>query len=130
MVFTVKTSNSSIQPSRNCKIVNWLSIKCTPLTLLCGVGLTHVYCQRLNAITAPLREPQGPEDTAEKLKAEREAAQDFIGNGKQLKFLMALYHKLMVFCIKLNPSRRKNKCRRPPIWRTVSLIGVDATSSS
>jgi hypothetical protein len=43
---------------------------------------------------------------------------------------MALYHKLMVFCIKLNSSRKENKHRRSPIWRMVSLIGVDVTSSS
>ena len=90
MVLTVKTSNSSIQPSRNCKIVSWPSIKCACLTLLCGVGLTRVYSQRLNAITAPLRETQVPEDTAEKLEAECQAAQDFIDNGTQSKFAMAL----------------------------------------
>jgi hypothetical protein len=90
MVLTVKTSNSSIQPSRNCKILSWPSIQCARLTLLCDVGLTRVYSQRLNAITAPLRETQVPEDTAEKLEAERQAAQDFIDNGTQSKFAMAL----------------------------------------
>jgi len=38
----------------------------------------------------PLQEPQVPEDTAEKLEAERQAAQDFIDNGTQSKFAMAL----------------------------------------
>jgi len=70
--------------------VSWPSIKCARLTLLCDVGLTRVYSQRLNAITAPLRETQVPEDTAEKLEAERQAAQDFIDNGTQSKFAMAL----------------------------------------
>ena len=37
----------------------------------------------------PLREPQVLEDTAEKLEAERQAAQDFIDNGTQSKFPMA-----------------------------------------
>ena len=38
--------------------------------------------QRLNAITATLREPAGPEDTPEKLEEERVAAQEFIDNGQ------------------------------------------------
>jgi hypothetical protein len=37
--------------------------------------------QRLNGITATLREPTGPDDTPEKLEEERLAAQDFIDNG-------------------------------------------------
>jgi SWI/SNF-related matrix-associated actin-dependent regulator of chromatin subfamily A member 5 len=37
--------------------------------------------QRFNEITAPLREPLGPEDTPERLDAECQAAQDFIDNG-------------------------------------------------
>jgi hypothetical protein len=43
--------------------------------------------QRLNGITAPLPlpEPQGPDDTPEKLEAERQAAQNFIDNGMLLK---------------------------------------------
>jgi len=40
--------------------------------------------KRLNGITAPLRETQLPEDTAEKLEAERQAAQDFIDNAEPL----------------------------------------------
>ena len=34
----------------------------------------------------PLREPQGPEATPEKLEAERQAAQDFIDNGAVSRF--------------------------------------------
>ena len=41
-----------------------------------------VVFQRLNGITAPLREPQGLEDPPEKLEAERQVTQDFINNGK------------------------------------------------
>ena len=37
--------------------------------------------QRLNEIPATLREPQGDEDTPEKLEAERQAAQEFIDTG-------------------------------------------------
>ena len=37
--------------------------------------------QRLNEIPATLREPQGNDDTPEKLEAERQAAQDFIDTG-------------------------------------------------
>jgi hypothetical protein len=33
----------------------------------------------------PLQEPQVPEDTAEKLEAEHQAAQHFINNGTQSK---------------------------------------------
>ncbi|KIM79892.1 hypothetical protein PILCRDRAFT_89952 [Piloderma croceum F 1598] len=40
--------------------------------------------KRLNEITAPLREPLGPEDTPEKLDAECQAAQDFIDNAEPL----------------------------------------------
>ena len=35
----------------------------------------------MNDIPAMLREPQGEEDTPEKLEAERQAAQEFINNG-------------------------------------------------
>jgi SWI/SNF-related matrix-associated actin-dependent regulator of chromatin subfamily A member 5 len=38
--------------------------------------------QRLNGIVATTREPPGPEDTPEKLEAERAAAQEFIDTGK------------------------------------------------
>lgn len=37
--------------------------------------------QRLNEIPATLREPQGEDDTPEKLEAERQAAQEFIETG-------------------------------------------------
>jgi SWI/SNF-related matrix-associated actin-dependent regulator of chromatin subfamily A member 5 len=37
--------------------------------------------QRLNEILATIREPQGEDDTPEKLEAERQAAQDFIDTG-------------------------------------------------
>ncbi|RDB30756.1 ISWI chromatin-remodeling complex ATPase ISW2 [Hypsizygus marmoreus] len=40
--------------------------------------------KRLNGITATLREPAGPEDTPEKLEAERQAAQEFIDNAEPL----------------------------------------------
>jgi len=40
--------------------------------------------KRLNGITAPLREPLSPEDTPERLEAERQAAQDFIDNAEPL----------------------------------------------
>ncbi|KAG6826565.1 hypothetical protein H0H92_015298 [Tricholoma furcatifolium] len=40
--------------------------------------------KRLNGITATLREPAGPEDTPEKLEAERQAAQDFIDTAEPL----------------------------------------------
>ncbi|KAG5652539.1 hypothetical protein H0H81_004649 [Sphagnurus paluster] len=40
--------------------------------------------KRLNGISATLREPVGPEDTPEKLEAERQAAQDFIDNAEPL----------------------------------------------
>lgn len=45
--------------------------------------------QRLHGITAPLREPPGPEDTPEKLEAERQTAQDFIDNGGLSKFVIS-----------------------------------------
>jgi SWI/SNF-related matrix-associated actin-dependent regulator of chromatin subfamily A member 5 len=61
-------------------------MKCARLTLLCGVGVTRVYSQQLNAITVPLREPQVPEDAAKKLEAKRQAAQHFIDNRTQSKF--------------------------------------------
>jgi hypothetical protein len=76
-----------------------------------------------------LREPPGPEDTPEKLEAERQAAQDFIDNGALLGPYDSLPLKLMV-PVQLNLSRRKNKRRRRLIWRMVSLIGVVVTSSS
>ena len=38
--------------------------------------------QRLNEIPATVREPQGEDDTPEKLEAERLAAQEFIDTGK------------------------------------------------
>lgn len=37
--------------------------------------------QRLNDIPATLREPQGEDEAAEKLEAERQAAQEFIDTG-------------------------------------------------
>ncbi len=37
--------------------------------------------KRLNGIPATAREPQGPEDTPEKLEEERLAAQEFIDTG-------------------------------------------------
>jgi len=37
--------------------------------------------QRLNEIPATLREPQGEDDTPEKLEAEQQAAQEFIDTG-------------------------------------------------
>ena len=37
--------------------------------------------QRLNEIPATAREPQGEDDTPEKLEAERQAAQEFIDTG-------------------------------------------------
>ncbi|GLB43776.1 putative HAND [Lyophyllum shimeji] len=40
--------------------------------------------KRLNGIPAALREPAGPEDTPEKLEAERQAAQEFIDNAEPL----------------------------------------------
>ncbi|KAF8232381.1 SNF2 family DNA-dependent ATPase [Tricholoma matsutake] len=40
--------------------------------------------KRLNGIVATVREPQGPEDTPEKLEEERQAAQDFIDNAEPL----------------------------------------------
>ncbi|KAG5641118.1 hypothetical protein DXG03_005971 [Asterophora parasitica] len=40
--------------------------------------------KRLNGITATLREPAGPEDTPEKLEAERIAAQEFIDTAEPL----------------------------------------------
>ncbi|KAG6888387.1 hypothetical protein C0995_008708 [Termitomyces sp. Mi166 len=40
--------------------------------------------KRLNGIAATLREPAGPEDTPEKLEAERQAAQDFIDTAEPL----------------------------------------------
>ena len=39
------------------------------------------WLQRLNEIPAVAREPQGPEDTPEKLEEERLAAQHFIDTG-------------------------------------------------
>ena len=43
--------------------------------------------QRANDIPATLREPAGPEDTPEKLEEERQAAQEFIDNGRPVMIL-------------------------------------------
>src|SRR5882762_3606794 len=55
-----------------------------------------------------------------KLSVKRHKISSIMVRSQNLQWL---YHKL-------NPSQKKNKRRRGPIWRTVSLIGVDATSSS
>jgi hypothetical protein len=59
----------------------------------------------------PLREPQGPEDTPEKLEAECQAVQDVIDNGKLCKFSMDCYPMLMTLCNKPNLSQKNNKHR-------------------
>ena len=50
--------------------------------------LTRTRLQRANDIPATLREPAGPEDTPEKLEEERQAAQEYIDNGRT--FLLSL----------------------------------------
>jgi hypothetical protein len=48
---------------------------------LCFYDFLIPSIQRLNEILATIREPQGEDDTPEKLEAERQAAQDFIDTG-------------------------------------------------
>ena len=49
---------------------------------MCSLSVTDVQFQGLNGINAITREPQGPEDTPEKLEAERVTAQELIDTGR------------------------------------------------
>ena len=69
---TAKTFNSLIAPFRSCRNASLPSKRCVHLQHLPPVETCTSYVwQRLNGIAAPLREPQGPEDTPEKPEAER-----------------------------------------------------------
>jgi len=58
-----------------------LCTRLVELPLYCWILLFISCAQRLNGIVATLREPQGPEDTPDKLEEERQAAQLFIDTG-------------------------------------------------
>ena len=69
-VFKVRTSSSTIHCS--------------------DVSLSLRSDQRLNNIPATVRESQSPEDTPEKLEAERAAAQEFIDTGRFTVTLLSI----------------------------------------
>jgi len=74
-----KTSSSFHQSWRSYRNANLLSTRhILPCLALSPADLPF---QCLNEIPATLREPQGEDDTPEKLEAERQAAQEFIDTG-------------------------------------------------
>jgi hypothetical protein len=74
-----KTSNFFHQSWQSCRNANLLSTRhILPYLTLSPADLPF---QRLNEIPATLREPQGEDDTPERLEAERQAAQEFIDTG-------------------------------------------------
>ena len=87
-------------------------MKCARLTLLCGVGLTRIYSQQLNAITMPLREPQVPEDAAEKLEAKRQAVQHFIDNRTQSKFSHGSLSQTDGFLYQAEPLKEREQAQK------------------
>jgi hypothetical protein len=75
-----KTSSSFHQSWQSYRSVNLLCTRYVS-TFVDKYDLLIPPIQRLNEISATVREPQGEDDTPEKLEAERQAAQEFIDTG-------------------------------------------------
>lgn len=87
--------------------------------------------QRQNEIPATLREPAGPEDTPEKLEAERQAAQESIDNGQFLDPYRPLCDSLLIYMTRQpNRSPRSKSRRRKSLSLKASKTGADEISNS
>ena len=80
LVHTDNTSRSLTLPLHSYRIVSLPFTRCANLVSRVGTEL-YMISQRLDTITTPLLEHQGPDSTPEKLDAECQAAPDFIDNG-------------------------------------------------